>query len=206
MNFTLIRSKKDLIVALIPQAADAVHPHGPRVAINAYIDLLIADVVKEISAGITDRSLSKKTLQLSKIMAEQASTSMVESWEPGDSICPPWWPWWNHLPPWPGPHGPHSLAEFDGSNPLWKSVRAAEQIELANMLTQFAGMTTSKEFNIQLKSLATGIARASVRSMVDDFERCGTVPRKPFPLPKRSPRAPAFERVTRWSVTPVGVG
>src|SRR5215204_4405727 len=96
-NLSLVRSKKDLIIALIPEAADAVEPHGPRCVSNAYVDQLIADVVKELSSGITNRALSKKVLETSKKMAAQASSAMVASWEPGDDICPPW-PF-----PWPGP-------------------------------------------------------------------------------------------------------
>lgn len=170
-NLSLVRSKRDLIVALIPQAADAVHPHGPRGVTNAFIDLLIADVAKEISAGLTDRALQKKTLEFSRKMATQATGSMVASWEPGDDICPPWpFPWpLGHMGPRPEP---------------WKSVSAAEQIELAHTLTQLAGLTTSKEFNTQFKALATDIAGSAAGRLSDEFERCGTVPRKPIPRPR----------------------
>ena len=98
-NLSLVKSKKDLIIALIPEAADGVNPHGPRYLKNSFIDLLIADVVKEVSAGISTKALAKKALETSKKMATQASTAMSASWEPGDDICPPWpFPW-----PWPGP-------------------------------------------------------------------------------------------------------
>jgi hypothetical protein len=173
-NLSLVRSKRDLIVALIPEAADAVHPHGPRGVTNTFVDLLIADVAKEISAGLTDRTLQKKTLEFSRKMATQATGSMVASWEPGDDICPPW-PF-----PWPlGTMGPRPEP--------WKSVSAAEQIELAHTLTQLAGLTTRKEFNTQLKALATDIAGAATGRLADEFERCGTVPRKPIPRPRGGP-------------------
>jgi hypothetical protein len=170
-NLSLVRSKRDLIVALIPQAADAVHPHGPRIVTNDYLNLLIADVTKEVSAGLTDRSLQKRTLDLSKKMAAQASGSMVASWEPGDDLCPPW------PIPWP-------LGNLGPSPEPWKSVNAAEQIELAHTLTQLAGLTTSREFNTQLKALATDIAGVAAGRLSDEFERCGTVPRKPIPRPR----------------------
>jgi hypothetical protein len=189
-NLSLVRSKRDLIVALIPQAADAVHPHGPRVVTNDYLNLLIADVTKEISAGLTDRPLQKRTLDLSKKMAAQASGSMVASWEPGDDLCPPW--------PIPWPLGRndsqfHQLTKFiywfDPDPVPWKSINAAEQIELAHTLTQLAGLTTSREFNTQLKALATDIAGAAAGRLADEFERCGTVPRKPIPRPRGGPAA-----------------
>jgi len=35
------------------------------------------------------------------------------TFEPGDDICPPWWPrliWWLHFRPWPGPEpGPNPV-------------------------------------------------------------------------------------------------
>jgi len=187
-NLSLVRSKRDLIVALIPEAADAVNPHGPRGVTNTFIDLLIADVAKEISAGLTDRALQKKTLEFSRKMASQATGSMVASWEPGDDICPPW--------PFPWPIGRNDsqfnqltkfIYWFDPHPEPWKSVSAAEQIELAHTLTQLAGLTTRKEFNTQLKALATDIAGAATGRLVDEFERCGTVPRRPIPRPRGGP-------------------
>jgi len=200
-NLSLVRSKKDLIIALIPEAADAVFPHGPRGVTNAYVDLLIADVVKEISSGISTRALGKKVLEASKDMATQASRAMVASWEPGDDICPPW-PF-----PWPGP-GP--LARQEPDPDPWKTINAAEQIEIGHILTHLAGLTTSKEFNRTLKSLATDVARGVASTLVDEFERCGTVPRKPIPRPK-GPRAritkarPAI-RITARGMTPASIG
>lgn len=172
-NLSLVKSKKDLIIALIPEAADGVNPHGPRYLKNSFIDLLIADVVKEVSAGISTKAVAKKALETSKKMATQASTAMSASWEPGDDICPPWpFPW-----PWPGPW----TTRREPDPTPWKAINAAEQIELAYVLTQLSGMTTSKEFNQTLKALAVDVARGVAGSMVDEFEKCGTVPRKPIP-------------------------
>lgn len=197
MNFSLIRSKQDLIMALLPAAADALKPHGPRQVKNAFIDLLIADVVKEISAGLTDRAISQKALQFSKQMAAQASASLVASWEPGDDLCPPW------PIPWPGPR------QFDSRElpaASWKNIRTADQVELAYTLTQLAGMTTSKEFNVQLKTLGTDIARGVANALADDFERCGTVPRKPLGGPRKARSISALERTARRGMTPLGIG
>ena len=175
-NLSLIRSKEDFIISLLPQAADAVKPHGPRFITNAYIDLLIADVVKEISALIHDRALAKRALELSKKMAEKASSAMLAGWEPGDDICPPW--------PWPGP-GP--ISQQSPVPDPWKPVVAAEQVELAHILTQLAGLTTHAEINQALKTTATQLARGVAGALADEFERCGTVPRKPLPRPRGIP-------------------
>jgi hypothetical protein len=199
-NLSLVRSKKDLIIALIPEAADAVEPHGPRHVSNAYVDLLIADVVKELSSGIANRALSKKVLETSKKMATQASSAMLASWEPGDDLCPPW-PF-----PWPGPW---PLARQDPEPEPWKPVNAAEQIEIGHLLTHMAGLTTSKEFNRSFKSLATEVARNAAGSLVADFERCGTVPRRPIPRPKGSRARLSSPRLTTKvarGMTPASIG
>jgi hypothetical protein len=187
-NLSHIRSKQDLIVALIPQAADAVHPHGPRGVTNAFVDLLIADVIKEISTGLAEASLKERAFGVSKKMASQASESLVASWEPGDDICPPWKIRWpgprpGRFDPYPNPWKLMAVEVFGPQPEPWKPVGAAVQIELAHALTQLAGLTTSKEFNVQLKSLATEVARGVASRLADDFERCGTVPRKPLPRP-----------------------
>lgn len=187
-NLSHIRSKQDLIIALIPQAADAVNPHGPPGVTNAFVDLLIADVVKAISAGVASRELQRKTLAVSKQMASQAVGSMTASWEPGDDLCPPWRIFWpgprpGRFDPHPNPWKYFALEVFGPHPEPWKPVGSAVQIELAHTLTQLAGLTTNKQFNVQLKGLATEIARGAASRLVEDFERCGTVPRKPLPRP-----------------------
>jgi len=136
---------------------------------------MVADAVKNASTLVADKKIGKRLLALSKQMAEQSGNAVVASWEPGDEICPPW-PW-----PWPGPR----WTDFADPEPVpWKAIGAADQIDIAYTLTKLSGLTTSKEFNVSLKSMATQIARAAASTLIDEFERCGTVPRKPFPRPR----------------------
>ena len=182
MNMSTIHSKADFIGTLNPKAWDAVHPHTPFVFSNAFVELLVADVVKNIAPALADEKLGKMSLDLSKRMAAQATKSMAASWEPGDEICPPWpWPWPG---PWPWGPLPDPWRQGDPQPDPWKPIQSAEQIELAHVLTHLSGLTISKEFNADLKSLATGIARGAAGKLAADFEDCGTVPRKPFPKPK----------------------
>jgi hypothetical protein len=176
INLATIRSKADFIGSLNPSAWDAVHPHTPFAFSNAHVELLVADAVKHVGAALADKALSKKTMELSKAMAGQATSSMVSAWEPGDDICPPW-PW-----PWPGPW-PWITVGGPSPDP-WQPVAAAEQIELAQVLNHLSGLTASKEHNAALKSLATSVARSAAGQVADDFEKCGTKPRTPFP-PRR---------------------
>lgn len=174
MTLTGIRSKAEFIAYLNPKAWELVDPHGPFVFSNAHVELMVADVVKNASALVADKKMSRELLALSKEMAQTAGNAVVMSWEPGDEICPPW--------PWPGPR-PRLRA---GPDPVpWKPVAAAEQIELAHILTHLSGLTTSKEFNVALKAVATQIAVGAAGALAAEFEKCGTVPRKPFPKPRR---------------------
>lgn len=175
-NLSGTQSKVAFIEALIPQAVDALKPKFKFRFSDAFVELLVADVVKTVSAELTDRELGQKTLRLSRQMAETATRSMVSSWEL-DDICPPW--------PFPFPHGwrldETVLNQTDGG---FKPVGTAGQVELASVLTHLSGLTSSLEFNQSLKTLATSVVRGVSSQLTDDFERCGTRPRKPFPKPK----------------------
>lgn len=174
-TFKGIRSKAEFIGYLNPKAWDAVIPKTPFVFSNAHVDLMVADAVKNASTLVADKKIGKQLLALSKQMAEQSGNAVVASWEPGDDICPPW-PW-----PWPGPR----WNEIFGPQPdPWKAITAADQIDIAYTLTKLSGLTTSKDFNTALKSMATQVARGAASALVEEFEKCGTVPRKPFPRPR----------------------
>lgn len=172
INISHIHSKADFIGSLNPKAWDAIKPNIPFVFSNAHVDLMVADVVKSVAVAITNKALSREVMDISKGMAKQACSSLVASWEPGDELCPPW--------PWPFPY-PWLNDNSDPSPQPWKRVLAAEQVELAHIITRLSGQTTSKEFNVALKGVATKLAGIAATTMIDEFERCGTVPRKPFP-------------------------
>jgi hypothetical protein len=173
-NLTHVKSKIEFIATLNPKAWDVI-PKAPFPFSNAHVELMVADAAKSVAAAIADKALSKEVLDLSKGMAKLAGASLVDAWEPGDDICPPW-PW-----PWPGPRPWPWFQVVDPEPHPWKVVIAAEQIELAHSLTKLSGLTISKEYNVALKGLATKLAGVAAKTMMDEFERCGTVPRKPFP-------------------------
>ena len=143
---------------------------------NAYIDLLEADLVRQISKEIPDKDLNKKVFDLSAEMARSASSALASSWEPGDEICPPW-PW-----PFPFPHHFDDLftqpeARFGPQPEPWKSVPSAQMVQQAYLLTQTAALTSDATFSKSLISLATAMTATAARTLVDDIERCGTKPR-----------------------------
>ena len=188
MNVSTIHSKAVFIATLNPKAWEVVGggPGGRFTFSDAHVELLVADVVKSVGGALSDRRLGKKALELSRKMATQATQSLLSSWEPGDELCPPWrWPW-------PGPWPLKDLLNDPEPDPWkqlgpvpdpWMAIGSAEQIGLAYVLTQLSGLTASREFNQALKALATEVATDAAKTIADDFERCGTVPRKPFPKP-----------------------
>lgn len=130
-------------------------------------ELALADAVKQLSKLVADKKLSRKVFVLSQKMSREASAGIINGWEEGDDICPPWRPFPPFPPvpdPWPGPYP-------------WKEITSSEQILVANILTQISGLTISKEFNQALISVAAEVVRGVANKLADDFERCGTVPR-----------------------------
>jgi hypothetical protein len=168
-----IRSKADLIATLNPAAWD-VNPPQFFPFSNAHIELLVADTLKSAVPGIANKTLARRAAELSKKMADGATTAMMASWEPGDDICPPW-PWPR---PWPGPW---PWSDVAGPHPdPWKEVASAVQIDIAHTLIKLSALTTSKEFNKELKSLAGEIASQAAGSLAEEFARNASAVRKSF--------------------------
>ena len=166
-----IRSKADLIASINPKAWD-VNPPQFFPFSNAHVELMVADTLKSAVPAIANKALARRAGELSQKMAGGATTAMMASWEPGDDICPPW-PW-----PWPGPPPWRDLA---GPHPdPWKEVPSAVQIDVAHTLVKLSALTTNKEFNKELKSLATEIAKEAAGSLADEFARNASAVRKAF--------------------------
>ncbi|UOQ53536.1 hypothetical protein [Hymenobacter cellulosivorans] len=162
-----------------PKAWDALIPHTHFVFSEAHVNLLAADLVRQISAELPDKGLQDRVFGLSQQMARSASEGLASGWEPGDELCPPWrWPF-------PFPHVTDLLEELEkGFGPLpdpWQPIPSAGMIQSAYQLTQVAALTSDAAFSRELLQLATTVAATASRTLVDDFERCGTKPRPKFP-------------------------
>ncbi|MFD2932612.1 hypothetical protein [Spirosoma flavum] len=187
VNLKLIRSKAEFIATLNAKAWEVVGggpggPGGPakaHVFSDAHVELLVADVVRSVSATISDKRIAKQTLALSQKMAELATRSLMADWEPGDELCPPWrWPF-----PWPKDDLWHPLGGGGDDGEPKPIINSVIQIELASVLTQLSAQTMQAEFNKALVETASSISRGVASQLSDDIERCGTVPRQPFPKP-----------------------
>lgn len=175
---TALASLAQLIGHLNPAAWDALVPHLPFSYSDAHVDLLAADLVRQVSVELTDKALKQQVFSLSQQMARTASAGLVATWdEPGDELCPRW-PY-----PFPFPHAQdwlRLLAAKPQPDP-WQPISSAEQVQLAYVLTQAASLTTDAAATKSLLRLATSIAAAASRTLADDFERCGSRPRPKFP-------------------------
>lgn len=176
---TTLLSKAQLIGQLNPQAWDAIHPHSPFVFADAHVELLTADLVRQISAALPDAGLRERVFGLSQAMARSAASGLVSSWEPGDEICPPW-PF-----PWPFPRVQDWFRDIEQAfkpQPVpWQPIAAAETVQLAHLLSHAAGLTSDATFSRSLLEVATAVAASAARTLVDEFEKCGTKPRPKFP-------------------------
>lgn len=150
-------TKASLIEHYFPNYEDLGWGHFSEVA--------LAGTIGKFSSLITDKALSAKAFELSKQMAEVAVGGLISDWD-DDDLCPPPRPhWWNF----------EKISEPEPEP--WKTINAAEQVEIAYILTKFSALTTSPKFNKALKSLATEIAGSVAGKLADEFERCGTPPR-----------------------------
>lgn len=116
---------------LLPaEAEDFVHPHGPRFS-SFTKEYAMAGVVRDIAKAIPDKAVQKKLLGAGKAMVEYSSKGLINGWEEGDDICPPFWP----PIPWPG--GPEPSPD-----PIpWFIARQEGAAIYANALKVIAGMS-----------------------------------------------------------------
>jgi hypothetical protein len=132
------------------EAWDFVIPHGPKFS-AATKELAMAGVVRDIALNLPDKAMQKRLLTAGKSMVEFSSKGLLNGWQEGDDICPPWWPPF----PWPGP-----TPEPD---PVpWRTARREGISEYANALKVIAGMTSVAAVAKQLNEVAGALNAQSM--------------------------------------------
>jgi hypothetical protein len=71
-------------------------------------------------------------------------------WEPGDDICPPWWPRWWPRRPWPRP--PRGFDKL-------------EQVHLTLALHEIAGQLKDKRLAGQIQKLTDAALKVQVNGL-----------------------------------------
>jgi len=155
------------ILKIPPQAWDALIPHGPKVS-QKLVEYLAAGVVRDIAQQVKDESVKRKLMGIGKDLARSASAGLVQGWEEGDDICPPW-------PPFPGPWP--WLEDILKPQPDPWTVESFDQLVLADLTMGVAGVTTDASISAQLKNTAVALARSASMQIVVDFERTQIKPR-----------------------------
>ncbi len=167
-TFTL--AQKVALLKIPPNAWDAIIPHGPKVSQNL-VDYMAACVVRDMARLTHDRAVQSKLTALGREMAAQSSKGLVNGWEDGDDICPPWPP----FPPIPWPHRDEIASKFDAQTP-W-TTEAVDQSVLAGMLISLASVTSSQAFAETLKATAVTLAKTAASHLVEEMEGTKIKPR-----------------------------
>lgn len=148
-----ISSRMNFLIkfGLLPaEAWDFVIPHGPRFTATTR-EYAMAGVVRDIAKNIPDKSMQKKLLAAGKSMVEFSSKGLINAWEEGDDICPPWGP----PLPWPGP--------VPDPEPIpWLTARPETISDYSNALKLIAGMSKLPSVSKQLTEVASVLSRQEI--------------------------------------------
>lgn len=147
-----------------PEAWDAIIPHGPKVS-QALVEYMAAGLVRDIAKLVKDKAVQTKLTAIGKEMAGFASNGLVQGWEDGDDICPPYPPFPPRPWPWRG-----DFSKQEPSPQPWK-ISSVEQVVLADLLLSLADITSSRELGAQLKDAASALSKGAAGLLTQDFEK-----------------------------------
>lgn len=141
------------IINIPPEAWDFIFPHGPAFKSIAIREYMMSAIVRDVAAQITDRALAAKAKGAGGEMVKHASANLINGWEDGDDICPPFpwpWPWNDGLKPQPDPW---FQRDFTGFNPETLTPKT-----IGNALRVIAKLTSLPEVSKQLNEVAGKVA------------------------------------------------
>ena len=92
-----ISSRMEFLVkfGIIPaEAWDFIIPHGPKISKVAK-EYLFAQIVRDIAKQVPGTKAASQLMDAGREMTNFAASGLVNGWEEGDDLCPPWF---GHLP------------------------------------------------------------------------------------------------------------
>lgn len=101
-------------VKIPPEMWDFIFPHGPAIKSHAIKEYMLAALVRDVSYEIADKEIAYQVKSVGAAMVKFASAHLIDGWEEGDDLCPPW-------PPFPHPR--HS---YDPEPTAWFASDTAE--------------------------------------------------------------------------------
>jgi hypothetical protein len=132
---------------------------GPPQLSPAATHCLLAGLVRDIAAGVSDSGVAEDLRAVGRKMAERAADGLVAGWEEGDELCPPWrWP----FPP-RGPLPDPWLSRLTVFGPLpdpWlkRPDARAQDVMMGIALLQIAPLMPDEELGGHLKDLGGQLA------------------------------------------------
>lgn len=144
MKISSMLDKINFLGKINPKIFDIIPKHDIKIS-DAMREYMAATVVREIALQVGDKRMEAELLSAGKEMVGFASKGLINGWEEGDDICPPW--------PFPFPF-PYPQPEPD---PIpW---RVAEKFEgLAFGLKALAGLTAIPKVAEQLHGMSIRLA------------------------------------------------
>lgn len=127
-------------------------PGGPLFS-YAIVDFMLASLLREIGAKIQNQELGLAIVTLGKEIVANATQGLVNGWEDGDDICPPWpfpfpWPF-----PWP-------IKVDPDPNPWLERIPDSMQdLVLAHAIREMASLTSNEKFSIAIKTLGEKVVQ-----------------------------------------------
>jgi hypothetical protein len=146
---------------------------------TAMTDLVVAELLRDISVNLHDRALATNVHNIGKELVTSSSQGLTAGWEDGDDICPPW------FKGGPRPHSEGISLTSPHPEPWLAHVTPAmNDIVLAHALRELASLTSSEKASNGIRQLGETIIKAASSKLFDEY--CGTTvkPHVPVPRPK----------------------
>lgn len=182
MKNNLILQKVDFLYGTLhPDWVDGGpgQPGGPLFS-SAIVDVMLASLLREIGTKIQNQELGGTIVTLGKEMVANAAQGLVNGWEDGDDICPPWpfpFPW-----PFPWPIKPDPREDPLPEPWLERISNSMQDLVLAHAMRDIASLTNNEKFSMEVKNLGEKVVQDVSGKLFDEY--CGT-PVKPRRIPRR---------------------
>jgi hypothetical protein len=143
---------------------------------TAMTDLVVAELLRDISGNLQDRELATKVHNIGKELVSGSSHGLAAGWEDGDDICPPW------FKGGPRPHGEELVLGPRPEQWLEHVTPAMNDIVLAHALRELASLTSSEKASNGIKQAGETIVKGASSKLFDEY--CGTPVKRHVPAPK----------------------
>ncbi|MGZ4858929.1 MAG: hypothetical protein ACXV8M_05185 [Candidatus Angelobacter sp.] len=178
MKTSLILQKVSFLHGLIDPSWIDGNPGQPGPIFGTAItDLVVAELLRDISVNLHDRDLATKVHNIGKELVSSSSQGLTAGWEDGDDICPPW------FKGGPRPHTDGVSLTSPHPEPWLEHVTPAmNDIVLAHALRELASLTSSEKSSNGIRQVGESIVKAASSKLFDEY--CGTPVKIHVPVPK----------------------